>query len=402
MLHRWLKLPVRDDFVVIDHLFPQKSPFSFRNSEINNYMMKIKNFRSYTMYPMKPGTEAWFDHAYGMTPEQYTENKAGYLEHYPKNNRKIRYLDESNKYSFKLAYSFFLGETYTLLPFYEKNNIPFVFVLYPGGGFGLDFDASDGMLQKIFQSPQFRGVIVTQQITRDYLIRKNLCPEDQIHFIYGGFVQFRKADVKPKKYYKRDKHTFDICFVAAKYSDKGVDKGYDLFIKTAKNLCKKTDDVMFHVVGGFDETDIDVSDIKDRITFYGYRRPDFLLDFYAGMDIFLGPNRPFKLFTGNFDGFPLGIDAAYCGAALFVGDELGMNHYYKEGSEIVITPLSAAKITAKILSAYNNLDSFYELSDNGKIVTQRLFDLDYQVNERIKVFEKFTRLKLNSTADGRG
>lgn len=384
----FLRQTVKGGMVVIDSQFPQKDPFAFRNSEINEYFKEIPGFKSYTMYPMKPGKDAWFTHGYGVSYEQFQENKEGYLRHYPENAEKIHYLYENKNYDFSLSYSYFLGETYVLLPFYEKHKIPFVFVLYPGGGFGLNNGKSDAMLRRIFQSTCFRGVIVTQQITRDYLLGKKLCPTDKIDYIYGGFVQFKKKDVKPKQYYKKDKQTFDICFVAAKYSERGVDKGYDLFIETAKRLCKKTDDIMFHVIGGFDETDIDISDIRSRITFYGYKQPGFLAGFYRKMDIFLAPNRPFQLFEGNFDGFPLGIDSGYCGVALFVADELHMNHDYTDGRDIVIIPLDAKKIANEILGQYNNLDSFYKMSNRGMQTTQRLFDIDYQIGQRTAFFRK--------------
>jgi len=239
----------------------------------------------------------------------------------------------------------------------------------------------------------FRGVIVTQKITEDYLLRTKLCPADKITYIYGGFIQFKKSELKPKRRYKKDKTTFDICFVAAKYSEKGVDKGYDLFIAAAKKLCQSTEDIMFHVVGGFDENDIDVSDISSRIRFYGYQRPDFFLDFFAGMDIFLSPNRPFKLTPGNFDGFPLGIDAGYSGVGMFIADELNMNRYYKNNEEIVIIPLDVEKITSIVLRYYHDPDRLYELSERGRAVFQRLYDTDHQISERMKLFAKLINLK---------
>jgi glycosyltransferase involved in cell wall biosynthesis len=387
---------VRDDLAIVDSQFPQKNPMAFRNTEINEYFKRISNVRIYTMYPMQPSSEAWFSHGYGMAPEEFSENLSGYLKHFPNNRDRIRYLKKTKKYSFKLAYSFFLAETFVLLPFYEKNRIPFVFVLYPGGSFGLENENSDRMLRKIFRSKYFRQVIVTQRITKDYLLRKRLCTARKITYIYGGFVQFKKNELLPKKLYKRDKNTFDICFVAAKYSDRGIDKGYDIFIEVAKQLCAKTKDIMFHVVGGFDKNDIDTSKIKKRIKFYGYKEPSFLSNFYSGMDIFLGPGRLFKLYPGNFDGFPLGVDAGYCGVALFVSDQLKMNRYYQTGEEIVIIPTNASRIVKKILSYYNNPATLYDLSMNGQRKTQQLFDIDFQIDERIKVFSKFVKLELIS------
>jgi glycosyltransferase involved in cell wall biosynthesis len=389
----FFKRNIYDDFVVIDSQFPQKSPFAFRNAEINEYIKRIRNFSVYSMSPMLPEANAPFKHGYGVTYIEFLKNRHGYLSYYPENASKIHYLNSYKRYHFKLAYSFFLAETYTLLPFFKKHHIPFVFVLYPGGLFGLHAQASDEMLRKVFQSPCFRGVLVTQQITKDYLLDQKLCLAVQIHLIYGGFVQFKADEVRAKNRYLIDKQTFDICFVAAKYSEKGVDKGYDLFIEAARRLCKVADNIMFHVVGGFNETDINISDIKQRITFYGYRRPDFLLEFYAGMDIFLSPNRPNMLFDGNFDGFPLGIDAGYCGVAMFVADELHMNQNYRDNQEIVIIPLDVQKIVDKIADYYTNSDSLYDLSQKGQQKTQALFDIDHQINERIKFFKSFTDLK---------
>jgi len=394
MLFDFIKRNKQQDFVVIDSIFPQKEPYAFRNSEINEYFKKIKNFSSYTMYPMLPDSDAWFSHGYGMSFNDFADNKKNYLNFYPDNKDRILFLEEEKKYNFKLAYSFFLAETYTLLPFYEKNKVPFVFVLYPGGAFGIDFNESDKMLEKIFKSDYFSGVIVTQLITKDYLLTKKMCPDNKIFYIYGGFVQFNKNELGKKQLYKKDKNTFDICFVANKYSLGGIDKGYDLFIETAKMLCQKTTDIMFHVIGDFKSTEIDVSKINKRIKFYGIQKPTFLKEFYKKIDIFLSPNRPFSLFKGNFDGFPLGIDPIFCGVAGFVSDELGMNNHYVDGKDIIIIKNNSNKIANKILFYYKNLRKLYKLSKEGLNLTQKLFDIDYQIDERIKVFRKFVKIDL--------
>lgn len=385
---------ITGDVVVIDSMFPQKEPFGFRNTEVNEYFKRIKNIESYAMHPMKPWGDAWFPWSYGSEINDYKDNREGYLKYFPENSQRINYIDESNKYRFKLAYSYFLAETYVLLPFYERNKIPFIFVLYPGGAFGLNNEKSDKMLNRIFQSKYFRGVIVTQDLTYNYLVSKSLCPENKITNIYGYFTQFEKKDVKQKKLYKKDKKTLDVCFVAAKYTEGGVDKGYDLFIKAAKIICKDTKDVMFHVVGGFDASEIDVKALGTRIKFYGYKKPDFLSSFYANMDVFLSPNKPHKIFPGNFDGFPLGIDASYCGTALFVSDELNMNRFYTDSKDIVIVKLNARWIADRIMDYRKNPDMLYNLSREGQLMTQKLFDTNYQINERIKLFSKHVRLEM--------
>lgn len=391
-----LERAVREELAVIDSVFPQRVPFSFRNAEINEYFDRVKTFKSFAMYPMRPGKEAWFSHGYGVTSRQFRNNKQGYTRHYPQNEARIHHLSRYKKYHIGLAYSFFLAETYVLLPFYERHRIPFVFVLYPGGAFGLNFEQSDDMLRRVLNSRSFRKVIVTQELTQDYLVSSGLSGKDHIEYIYGSIVQFKKADVLPKKRFRDNKPTFDVCFVAAKYSHQGVDKGYDIFIDTAKELAKSTNDVMFHVVGGFDANDVNVNGLEGRITFYGLRRPDFLAEFYSRMDVFLSPNRPFQLFKGNFDGFPLGMDAGYCGVALFVSDPLSMNRHYEDGKDIVIVPLAPTEIAATILSYYEDVDRLYTLAINGQQKAQDLFDIGSQVEQRLRVFGQFARLELNT------
>lgn len=381
---------VGEDIIVIDSQFPQAKPLGFRNTEINEYIRRIQNFSAYRMHPLKPGEDAWFSHGYGTTKKDFVSDRQSYSAHYGNKSQQIKYLDPKKRYSVKLAYSFFLAETYVLLPFYDRHNIPFIFVLYPGGGFGVDNVSSDKMLKKIFESKNFRGVIVTQDITKDYLLKNTLCKPEKIHYIYGGFVQFEKNQVKRKLEYPKNKKTVDICFVAAKYSEEGTDKGYDLFIKTAKELIGKASNIRFHVVGGFDKHDIDTSELGESISFYGYMQPDELCDFYACMDIFLAPNRPGQLYEGNFDGFPLGIDAGYCGVALFVADELGMNQTYTDGEDIVIVPLDPKKISKTILHYIENPTEMHILARKCQIKTQQLFDTKMQIDDRIKVFERYT------------
>lgn len=366
MLSRFFKKPELVEIGIIDSMFPQREPLGFRNYEINGLLNTIKGAKAFTMYPMKPGPKAWFHHGYGIKEETFNENKSGYLSVYPENRDKIQWLKPHAKHQIELAYSYFLAETYTLLPFYNKNKIPFVFTLYPGGAFGLGNEASDAMLYEIFKSPYFRGVITTQDVTHNYLLKKNMCPPEKIDFLFCGYTQWEKNEALPKKIYQADKNTFDLCFVAAKYTDKGIDKGYDLFIETAHKLSPKYPDMRFHVVGGFDKNDIDVSALGDKITFYGYQKPDFLKEFYTRMDICCSPNRPYKLFKGNFDGFPLGFDSMVCGTALFTTDELYNNKGFFSSNEIIIIKPDINDILNKIEFYYNNLDKLYFLSKNGQ------------------------------------
>ncbi|MEP7092893.1 MAG: glycosyltransferase, partial [Flavobacterium sp.] len=200
-----------------------------------------------------------------------------------------------------------MSNIYRNLVWLEKYKIPFVFTLYPGGGFQVEDLISDQILQKVLASPQFRKVIVTQLYTKEYLIKNNFCEANKIEYVFGCVVPqlSLNANLSFKKKYP-DKETFDIVFCAAKYMSKGLDKGYDVFIALAHSLIKKYDFVRFHVVGGFDKEEIDVTLLDGKITFYGYQKFDDLNTIYQQMDVIVSPNKPFLYGKGAFDGFPLG------------------------------------------------------------------------------------------------
>lgn len=380
---------IKENIVVIDSVLPSKNPIGPRNADLLEFINRLPNFKYYTMYPMKPGKNAWFSHSYGMPEDVFKDNLKAHTQIYPIVKDKIKLLSANKKYQINLVYSYFLGETYALLPFLNKNKIPFVFLLNPGGTFGFNNESSDNMLREIFASKYFRKVIVNQKRFEEYLLQKKLCRKNDVIYDFSGSVQFKKTDVMNKMCYKKNKSTFDICFVAAKYSEKGIDKGYDLFIESAKLLSKIFPDIRFHVVGGFDETEIDVSELKDKIKFYGYLFPSDLPSFYSKMDIFLSPNRAFKLHEGNSDGFPLSAGAMYCGVCGFNADELNLNTEFNS-DEVVIIKTEANDIVNKIEYYYNNLDELYHISKNGQKKAQFFYDTEEHIKKRAELFNKIT------------
>ena len=378
---------INGNIVVIDSALPNKNPIGPRNSDLIEFSKDLPGFKYFTMYPMEPGKSAWFSHGYGMDSKQFNENLKAFLKIYPQCRGKIELLSREKTYRFNLAYTYFLAETYTLLPFLEKNQIPFVFLLNPGGAFGINNDSSDRMLKDVFASKYFRKVIVNQKLFEDYLLKKKLCKREDLIYDFSGSVQFEPEDVLPKRYYKRDKPTFDICFVAAKYSPKGFDKGYDLFVEAAKKFASSGSDIRFHVVGGFDEKDIDVLSIKDKIKFYGYLPAAELPSFYSNMDIYVSPNRPFINYPGGSDGFPLSAGAMYCGVCGFNSDELNMNTEFSK-DEVVIIKTKADDIVKKMKFFYNHPEELYQISKKGQKKAQLLYDIEKHIAGRIKLFNE--------------
>ncbi len=232
-LHRLRKLKTkRSDLLILDTIFPHPlSPFRFY--EFINYLDHFP--RSMVL--------STGEHFPALKEKRSLSNIIEEFEreysHFKGRTSVITHALEFHEA--KLAYIMFLYNMNVFLDALEEKKIPFVFTLYPGGGFEIDKPKSDAQLMRIFASPQFRKVIVTQKITYDYLIRKGFCIPEQIEFIYGVVTPMPLVTTNSrKKHFGMEKNTLDICFVAHKYMERGIDKGYDVFIESAKKILATT------------------------------------------------------------------------------------------------------------------------------------------------------------------
>lgn len=360
---------------ILDDVFPNLLT-GFRIAEYNYYLENIKETNVYSE-----------DINYAIHIEEY-------LRRYPQFKGSIHQgLMNVKTDEEQLFYTVFLNNIYRYLPLIEKLEMPFVFTLYPGGGLWLHQRESDYKLQKVCSSSLLRKVIVTQKITYDYLIDMGFVNEDKIEFIYGGVIpsDYYKKMYKEKHYYNKNKKTFDICFVANKYMEKGIDKGYDVFIDVCKALTKISDDIFFHVVGGFNEHDISIESLENRIKFYGTKYLEFFPDFYSKMDIILSPNKSFVLYPGSFDGFPTGccVEAAFAGVAVFCTDDLNNNIAFKNNEEICIINRNVHDIVDKVMYYYSNTDELYDLSLKGKQKALEVFDIHKQMEQRVNLLKQY-------------
>jgi glycosyltransferase involved in cell wall biosynthesis len=285
--------------------------------------------------------------------------------------------------------------TYRFLPVIEQAKTPFIFTLYPGAGLELYQSESDRKLKTLFNSRYFRRVIVTQNVTRRYLLERELCEPEKITFIYAGTepAEYFQQHYVPKQCYPTDKATFDICFVAAKYMEKGINKGYDTFIKTAKKLAALQPTIQFHIVGNFEQTDMDITGLEGRIKFYGFQLREFFPTFYSRMDMILSPNVPFKLTPGNFDGFPTGccVEAGFAGVAVLHADVLNENqdNTYLPDKELCIINTNPDDIANKVLYYFNNLDQLYALSKAGQSKFYEIYSSKSQLDSRLALLKKY-------------
>ena len=360
----------QDGLIILDDLFPSLAT-AFRIAEINAILSHFPSAVAYSSWPSRRGFH-------------------NYAASYPRLARRVRRFSALRRLRGSAAYVVFLHNVFGFLEKIEEAHLPFIFELYPGGGFYLNEPASDAKLRRVFESPLFRKVIATQRITRDYLLEKKLCDEHKIEFIYGGvLLSDSLSDIRNHRArYGSEKETIDICFVAEKYMLSGADKGYDRYIECAHILCRRYPQTRFHVVGNFTQGDLDVRALGDQITFYGFRFTPFFPQFYSRMDIILSPNIPFVLCPGKFDGFPTGgcVEAALCGTAMFVTDELGMNEQrFRDGEEIVIISREPKEIAEAIEEYISNPGRLASLGQNGQRAVRRFFSLEAQMPPRFRV-----------------
>jgi glycosyltransferase involved in cell wall biosynthesis len=372
------------NIVIIDDVFPH--PISgFRYQEFISY---LKEFESVTIFTSGASVR-WLGN---QTIEDLIidfkktyPNFAGNLEKFKDNYFHNTKCD--------LLCFVFLSNAYNYLGLAECRQLPFIFTLYPGGAFALNNPLSDTMLRRVVSSPYFRRVIVTQKVTYDYLIDNKFCTPEQIEYIFGVVTPLERLekDYTFKMHYGFEKDRLDICFVAHKYTLRGEDKGYDVFIEVAKLLFNKYSNVYFHVVGSFDDHVIDVSTIKDRITYYGVQEQEWFDEFYKDKDIILSPNIPGRISIGSFDGFPTAscTDAGIRKVAIFCTDQLNLNNgYFIDGEEIVIIKYDVANIIEKISYYYDHPEKLRSICEKGYTRIKDIYSYEKQIRPRIDLITK--------------
>lgn len=391
---------VRDKFaiVIFDDVFPSElSPFRFEE-----YISYFKEFK--TVYVATTGSSLpalnekrklqevinEFEFKYPMYKEKVFDVSKQNRE---KNLEKIKEI--KNKIIIITFEQNVINDIYDNLEYIEKNKIPFIFTLYPGGGFILYDEKSDLKLKRICNSKYLKKVIVTQKITKDYLVENNICNSKKIELIFGVVTPEKNLNAKTvnKESYNKNKQTFDVCFVAHKYTKEGKDKGFDLFIDTAKEICKKYQNVKFHVVGGFNENDYDISAIKDNIKFYSILKTEELINLYRTIDVIISPTRPYILSKGSFDGFPTAssTEAMLNKVVLVCTDELHLNNKFIDNKELIIVKPNVEDIVEKIEFLYNNPKQLMKISKAGLKKVKKVYSYKSQICPRIKIIRQIAK-----------
>lgn len=361
---------------VLDDIFPQ--PLSaFRFEEFVSYLDLLPKLQVYAdgrVFPLIGETRS------------IGEAIADHVKTYPHHSGRILPLSNNALPDGALAYTVFADNVHFYLHQIEQGRMPFAFTLYPGGGFRLGQPETDQRLTQVFGSPWFRRVIATQPITRDYLLANKLCPPEQIIYIFGCVIARSAFDAPDAKLrFGFAKKGVDICFVAARYTPLGTDKGYDLFVETANQLCAAQVDARFHVVGNFDASVIDLGSAATRFRFYGLRQREFFRDFYRHMDLVLAPTRPSVRAAGAFDGFPTAacVEAGLQEVTVVCSDELKLNRAFVDGTDIVIIRPALTNIVDRLMQLIGDPERIAAIGESGRKRMTEVFNREVQIKPRV-------------------
>ncbi|MGO4390466.1 glycosyltransferase family 4 protein [Variovorax sp. M-6] len=289
----------------------------------------------------------------------------------------------------RLAYVTFLNNAWQVFPHLQERQIPFVLQLYPGGGFEANVAESDEKLKALCASELCRKIIVTQNLSRDYLIDKIGCAPSKIEFVYGGVYDTRNDFdfLRDKRRYPEHKPTIDICFVAHRYGDDTRKKGYDPFIAVAQALAPLHPHLRFHVVGDYTPDQLPLGSAEGRITFHGKQPNGFFADFYPTMDLILSVNRPTNDDSGAFDGFPTGacMEAGFRGVLNCISDPLGMNVAFEDNVDIVLLDFDVERTIQRIRELIEDPERLYRMAYANWKKFIEVFDTDRQLWARCRL-----------------
>lgn len=376
----------RLDLLVIDDVFPA-SQSGFRYAEFTSY---LREFQSSLVLASGQSLHVVEENSINNVIRSYRRKHSDL-------GKKVVLHDGS--FPLRLAnliYVNFLANAYALLPEIEAAKVPFVFTLYPGARFALNDPESDSKLKRVFDSSCFQKVIVTQQVTYDYIVHRGLCPADKVQMIFGVVMPEipERQQLLAKHRWGFDKPRLDICFMAHKYTPHGEDKGYDVFVNVASALRQRHDDIYFHVVGPFDRRVIDVSTFSDRIKFHGSLNPEEFDNFFQDMDLILSPNISGKIFPGSFDGFPTAscTEAGLRGTAIFAVDEFNSaKGRFTDGEDIVLINYDLAHIIDQVEHYYANPEALKAVGERAISRIRELYSLEAQMGPRIDLLREVIR-----------
>jgi glycosyltransferase involved in cell wall biosynthesis len=292
-----------------------------------------------------------------------------------------------------LVYCLFLNNAMRVADLSEKLHLPFVFTLYPGGGFHLGDAESDKKLLRVLSSPMLKGVIATMPVTREYLRRfleRHRIPDINISYIYGGILgSSLEITAPPQRPPKTpfSRHRIRVLFVAHRYSPGGRDKGLDLFLASCSFLMSLGFDIRPIIVGPWREVELTGLAHAQRFELLGLISNSTLHKLLETVSIAVFPTRASILGRGSFDGFPVGsaVEAAMHGVAVVTTNPLGMKTPLKSGRDYMRIRPNLLSIILTLIRLVLSPKLLHKVRTRGQKTFRQIFDLGEQMLPRIEL-----------------
>jgi lipopolysaccharide transport system ATP-binding protein len=314
---------------------------------------------------------------------------ARFAERYPDVSDRVLPWHASSIDAVRAAWFVFLNNAHTWVAETERRSIPFVFTLYPGGGFNLRDPESEAKLARVLASPMLCAVIATQPVTVETLRRMG-CPVP-VHEIPGIVVSPTYVVGSRARTTIAAPGAIRICFAAFRYDPGGRSKGFPEFLEAAAILARGHPKLRFAVAGDLGPADWPVpATLHGRITFHGPMPTSELQAFFLGQDVIVSPSRRHTTSGTAFDGFPSGscVEAALCGAAVLSSDELDQNRHYRPGEEILVCAPETEAIVAALEPVIEDPYRLATLAESGRRRTVALYGAAAQLLPRTRILRR--------------
>lgn len=364
------------DLIIFDDIFPSNNS-PWRTNEFVAYLRTFSKVKIISNSSSKTFLKG----------SRFSDRLIEFSKKYPEYRNNVKREAVFVNVNAKVLYFIFYNNLTRYIDKVVEKKIPFLFTLYPGGGWEFFNPEKDKRIKEIIESNFCLGVIVNQHVTYNYLIDQLMISPKKIRLIPGvPLPSFNNKKINqsfPKGEIVR------ICFVAHKYLENGADKGLPIFVEFIKKL-EAVSSITFQafVIGDFSNSYFENS---NRISFLGKMDEDKLNEFLEFTDCIISPNQPFKLSKGAYDGFPLGtiIAAALNNNLIFSTD------FFDEGSKIgFIDRIHFVKIDPdpddilnKFQILFNGFNEWSQVIVNSKSFAFDFYSYDKQIVPRINLFK---------------
>jgi lipopolysaccharide transport system ATP-binding protein len=357
---------------IIDDWFPSLTT-GFRVAEFVDH---LKSFPDLTVFSSSPA----FDRDY-----------AQFATCYPDVAQRVRPMNMEALSRANAAWLVFLNNAFTWVQALEQYRIPFVFTLYPGGGFNLNDPQSEMKLARVLASPLLRGVVATQPITADELRRMHCAVP--IYNIPGVVVDPARVARSAPRSPDAEPRPVGVCFAGYRYETGAASKGYPEFIAAAEALAYLLPDIRFTIIGNISPQDWPIAPaLRGRVTFRGALSADAMHACLLEQDIMVAPSRRFARTGREFDGFPTGtaVEASLCGALIVASDELRQNRAYLAGEEIIVVEPVVEELVDVLERLIGDRPRLAAIAEAGRKRSCLLYSADSQLATRRSILRELS------------